>query len=196
MVSQGNIQQLRLFISKITDVPDREWGHFAARLIERQYQKEQMLLYAGDNVSEIYFILRGLVRYFYLTDQGKEFNKAFAQENCFAGSIGGITSGLPSRYSIQALEDTEVLAIPVDLIRQGYDRHPSWERLGRRLAEGIALQKESREAAFLLDSAETRYRQFLREYPEISSRIAQYHIASYLGITEVSLSRIRGKSQN
>ena len=126
----------------------------------------------------------------------ENFNKAFAKESDFAGSISGIVSGAPSRFYIQALEDTDVLVLPTALIKEGYDRHPSWERLGRRLAERIALQKELREAAFLLDSAETRYHQFLQEFPDISNRIPQYHIASYLGITEVSLSRIRKKNQN
>lgn len=196
MANPDSIQQLKSFIKNITDVPDDEWTYFAGQLVERNYQKEQMLLLAGDNVSEFYFIVKGLVRYFYLTYEGKEFNKAFAKENNFAGSVSGIASGCPSRFFIQAMEDTKVLVLPTSLIMDGYERHPSWERLGRRLAERIALQKELREAAFLLDSAETRYRQFLQEFPDISDRMPQYHIASYLGITEVSLSRIRRNNRN
>ena len=196
MVNPDSIQQLKSFICAITDVPDDEWSYFAGQLVEREYQKDQMLLSACDNVTEIYFIIKGLVRYFYLTDTGKEFNKAFAKENDFAGSISGIALNLPSRFFIQAMEYTKVLALPIALITECYERHPSWDRLGRRLAERTALQKELREAAFLLDSAESRYLQFLEEFPDLGRRIPQYHIASYLGITEVSLSRIRKKHQN
>ena len=187
---------MKSFICAITDVPDDEWSYFAGQLVERDYQKEQMLLFAGENVSEIYFIITGLVRYFYLTDTGKEFNKSFIKENNFAGSISAIALNRPSRFFIQAMEDTKVLALPIALITECYERHPSWDKLGRRLAEGISLQKESREASFLLDSAESRYLQFLEEFPDIPRRIPQYHIASYLVITEVSLSRIRKKHQN
>jgi len=196
MVNPDSIHQIKSFVSSITEVPDDEWEFFVGQLVERNYQKEQILLSAGEIVSDFYFIIKGLVRYFYLTDEGKEFNKAFAKEADFAGSISGIVSDLPSRFFIQAIENTKVLVLPTSLIKEGYERHPSWERLGRRLAERIALQKELREAAFLLDSAETRYHHFLQDFPDISSRIPQYHIASYLGITEVSLSRIRKNSQN
>ena len=196
MVNPDSIQKLRVFISRITEIPDDQWEYFADQLAERNYQKEQMILFAGEVVSEFYYILEGLVRYFYVTAEGKEFNKAFAKENDFAGSISGFVSDIPSRFFIQAIEDTKVLVLPTSLIKECYDRHPSWERLGRRLAERLALQKELREASFLLDSAETRYRHFLQEFPDISSRMPQYHIASYLGITEVSLSRIRNKNQN
>ncbi len=196
MVNPDSIQQLKSFICAITDVPDDEWSYFVGQLVEREYKKKQMLLYACDNVSEIYFITKGLVRYFYLTDTGKEFNKSFIKENNFAGSISAIALNRPSRFFIQAIEDTKALALPIALISECYERHPSWERLGRRLAERTALQKELREAAFLLDSAESRYLQFLEEFPDIPRRIPQYHIASYLGITEVSLSRIRKKHQN
>jgi len=78
-------------------------------------------------------------------------------------------------------------------LQELYDRHPVWERIGRIKAERLAIQKEFREKEFLLDTAETRYRRFLKEFPDLTDRIPQYYIASYLGITDVALSRIRKK---
>jgi len=193
MVSKESLERLRKVVCAIAHVPASEWEYFAGQLEERVYGSGQTLLQAGDRAREFYFVVNGLLRYYYLTPAGKEFNKAFAKEDDFAGSIGGLISGAPSRFSIEAMEYTRVIVLPVELIIGGYDRHRSWERLGRRLAEGVALKKELREAEFLLDPAEARYLRFLKEFAEISERIPQYHIASYLGITEVSLSRIRGK---
>lgn len=191
MISQGSLEMLRSVVCAIADVPASEWEHFSGQLKERVYGSGQILLQAGDRVKEFYFVVTGLLRYYYLTPEGKEFNKAFAKGGDFAGSICGLISSVPSRFSIEAIEDTKVLVLPVKLIIEGYDRHRSWERLGRRLAENVAIKKELREAEFLLDSAEARYLRFLKEFTDISERIPQYHIASYLGITEVSLSRIR-----
>ena len=66
-----------------------------------------------------------------------------------------------------------------------------WERLGRLLTEQLYIKKEQREAEFLLDDAPTRYRNFQKQYPGLEDRLPQYHVASYLGITPVALSRIR-----
>ena len=83
--------------------------------------------------------------------------------------------------------------LPNQLLYKLYERHACWERLGRKNAENLALVKESREKELLLDSLEIRYRRFLKEFPGLADRIPQYHIASYLGVTDVALSRIRKK---
>ncbi|MCP4271690.1 MAG: Crp/Fnr family transcriptional regulator, partial [Gammaproteobacteria bacterium] len=72
-----------------------------------------------------------------------------------------------------------------------FDQHRCWEKLGRLLAEQLYIKKETREAEFLLDDAETRYLNFQTNYPGLEDRLTQYHVASYLGITPVMLSRIR-----
>ena len=118
-------------------------------------------------MSDFFFITKGLVRLFYLTEDGKEFNKAFAMENDFVGSFRSMIFDVPCRYSVQSLEKTETLVIPIRVIKNAYDRHPAWDRVGRRHAENIAVKKEIREGEFLLDSAETRYRRLLSDYPTL-----------------------------
>jgi CRP-like cAMP-binding protein len=114
-------------------------------------------------------------------------------ENGYAGSFQSLVLGEPCGFFIQALERTETIVLPNRVLNEFYDRHPCWERIGRRNAENLALFKEMREKEFLLDSLETRYRRFLKDYPSLTDRIPQYHIASYLGVTDVALSRIRKK---
>jgi CRP-like cAMP-binding protein len=161
--------------------------------MECSFEKHAYLVRAGDVVENFYFILDGLVRFFYSTEDGKEFNKYFAMESGFAGSFHSLVLQVPCGFFIQALEDTHTLVLPNRLLRELYDRHPCWERLGRGNAEHLLLIKEARERELLLDSLETRYRRFLEEYPGLAERIPQYHIASFLGVTDVALSRIRGK---
>ena len=185
------LQLLHKVLAKIVDLPELEWHYFADRIKPRDFDKGDLLVSTGAPASEFFFLASGLVRLFYTTDEGKEFNKSFCLANDFVGAYSAAALNLPSRFSIQALEPTQTLLIPAVLLNELFERHHAWERLGRKLAENLAIKKEFREAALLLDAAETRYQNFLEEYPGLYQRIPQYHIASYLGITDVALSRIR-----
>jgi CRP-like cAMP-binding protein len=188
-----NLEQFRNAGEKLAAIPQEEWEAFIQHLSERVFEKNDYLVRAGEVANNFYFIVRGLVRFFYSTEDGKEFNKHFAMENGYAGSFHSLVLGEPCGYFIQALERTETIVLPNQVLNESYDRHPCWERIGRRNAENLAIFKEMREKEFLLDSLETRYRRFLKEYPGVADRIPQYHIASYLGVTDVALSRIRKK---
>lgn len=190
--AETGLHNLRTAFEKLSVLPDSEWNYISGRLAARNYRAEEFLIRAGEPATEFFFIVKGLTRFFYVTPEGKEFNKFFALENELAGSHW-YKMNAPCPYSVQAVEDTETIVMPAALIEEAYNRHPSWERIGRLFAERLSLMKELREKEFLLDPAEARYRRFLQEYPDLSRRIPQYHIASYLGITDVALSRIRKK---
>ncbi|MCB1760418.1 MAG: Crp/Fnr family transcriptional regulator, partial [Gammaproteobacteria bacterium] len=133
----------------------------------------------------------GLVRFYYITEDGKEYNKSFSQENQFAGAIQYTFQPEPGRFYIQALEPTRALAISLQGLNRLYQHSLPWANLGRLQMEALAVKKTAREAGFLLDSAEQRYRSFLEEEPGLARRLPLYQIASFLGITDVALSRIR-----
>lgn len=160
-------------------------------LAPKGFTKGQFLINAGEVNGDLFFISQGLVRFVYNTEDGREFNKSFAAENGFIGCLRSVLTQQPCRFAIQALEPTKTLVLTSLARELLWHNYPEWERLGRLLAERLALKKEEREAQFLLDTVENRYQQFLAEHPSLSDRIAQYHIASYLGITDVALSRIR-----
>ena len=193
MNSITGLRNLKTAFGKMSEIPEKEWAYVSARLRQRSFEAGELLIRADEVVTEFYFIVKGLVRYFYLTQDGKEFNKLFAVENDFVGSFSYKIPNEPCPFSAQALEQTETVALPVKLIEEAYNRHFAWERVGRLHAEKMALTKELREKEFLLDPAETRYRRFMNDNPGLAQRIPQYHIASYLGITDVALSRIRNK---
>ena len=193
MKDLNSFEKFKRIVDKMVHVPEAEWEHFVRHLSERTFERNDYLVRAGDVVRNFYFITKGLVRFFYCTEDGKEFNKHFAMENGFAGSFHSLILQEPCGFFIQALEKTETIVLPNRVLNEFYDRHACWERLGRKNAEQLVLIKEAREKELLLDSLDIRYQRFLQEFPGLADRIPQYHIASYLGVTDVALSRIRKK---
>ncbi len=159
----------------------------------RELEKDSFFQRVDEHASEICFINAGLLRMYYITADGKEMNKSFIMENSFAASYSAWLSRKPARFSIQAIETSQLLVAKLEQVISMFDRHTCWERLGRLLVEQLYVRKEQREAEFLQDDAETRYMHFKQRYPGLEERIAQYHVASYLGITPVALSRIRNR---
>ncbi|GAA0774237.1 Crp/Fnr family transcriptional regulator [Roseibium denhamense] len=164
---------------------------FEARVV--RFAAGETLLQAGDVPDDLFFISSGLVRYYYLTPAGQEFNKNFLAGGGVATSLSTFLQDEPMPFFIQALEDTVCVAVPLHVVRTMRHRLHSWERLISRFITDLALSKERREASFLLQSALERYEAFLDDYAGIAHRLPQYHIASYLGITPVALSRIRAR---
>jgi CRP-like cAMP-binding protein len=177
--------------TQFTDVSEEARKAMTRILTLKKFTKNQFLVSAGEVNGDLFYIHQGLVRFVYTTEDGREFNKSFSSENCFIGCLRSMLTLQPCRFSIQALEPTQALVISTDARISLWKNFPEWERLGRLLVERLALNKEEREAQFLLDPVEKRYQQFLADHPALSERVAQYHIASYLGITDVALSRIR-----
>lgn len=177
----------------VADMPDASWDKGAHIFSYRTYDKNDYLLRAGEICTHFYLVLKGVLRQFYTTVAGREFNKSFSIENEPCGAFHSALTKAPSRFAIQALEDCQLLCFRFDDLNVLFDSDPHWARLGRRAAEMQTLANEEREASFLLDSAPTRYQNFLQQYPDLEDRISHYHIASYLGITNVALSRIRKK---
>lgn len=145
----------------------------------------------GSDRHEILFVAEGLLRFYYPSDDGRQSNKAFVGEGEFAGALAAAGLGVPILYGIEALEPSRILASPIDRFRALYDQDPAFERLGRRLAEHILMRKERRARSLLLESAAERYLAFVDARPDLVQRVPLYHIASYLGVTDVHLSRIR-----
>jgi len=155
----------------------------------KKYKNNEHIINPDERNNSVFFIVSGLVRYYYLTSDGKEWNRAFLADGMMSTSFSQ-DIGKIDPYGIQALEDTTVLIADFSDFKLLFDEGPMIERLHRRLVESILIKKMNRERSFLQGSAKMRYIDFVNQYPNISQRVAQYHLASYLGITEASLSRI------
>ncbi|PRX70969.1 CRP-like cAMP-binding protein [Cohnella sp. SGD-V74] len=180
-------------LQQIAPIPENEWEAFRKLCSIQTVAKNAHWVRENEPVDAIAFCAKGLFRLYYATPDGGEFNKSFCSAHDFVASYGALLAGSPSHFSIQALADSLLLTVRYSDFRALYDRHPCWERLGRILVEQLYMKKELREREFLLLSAEARYLKFLERYGPLETLIPQYHVASYLGITPVALSRIRRK---
>ena len=133
----------------------------------------------------------------FLSKTGREtiwVNQHFYQAGEVIAPISAIISDEPCQYYIQALEPSKLmLADYHQLSEYGYN-NPEWLRLEIKMIQRVFVKNARHEARLLLGNAEQRYKWFCKEYPELLERLPQYHIASFLGITPVSLSRLRKKS--
>jgi CRP-like cAMP-binding protein len=160
----------------------------AARI--RTVAKGEHLLREGDTTGEVWFLVRGLVRYYYLVDGEERTGQFFAEGDLF-GDIAGFATGQPSLQSFDTLEPSEVLALPRAAVLAAYDADHAMERFGRRIIERSFAGSQRRTANLLRLSPEDLYRLLVRNRPEVARRVPLYVVASYLGITPEALSRIR-----
>jgi CRP-like cAMP-binding protein len=155
-------------------------------------QKSRDLQPIGHTCKTIYFMNKGVARIYYYKD-GIDITDSFALENNIIARVESLFTGKPSRKGIQALEDSEIVAIDANKLFTLYDSHPQLERLFRKVFEASHVDTVNRIENIQFHTAEERYNGLLQDAPDIIQRIPLKYIASYLGITQVSLSRIRSQ---
>lgn len=142
---------------------------------------------------EIGFVFSGLLRAFYVDDNGNEISVNFIREGKYATHYSAFISRIPCKYHFQSIEPAILVNLSYHHIQEGYDRLPNLERYGRLIAEEVLKSQQRRIESFLFDNAETRYLDFVRENPDLFNRVSLSHLSSYLGIERQSLTRIRKK---
>lgn len=158
---------------------------------ERKYLRKTYLLRAGDKWDKVFYIYQGLIRLYYSDTEGREFNKAFFWEEHCIWPVAQRDRLENSLFSIDAIEDATVLECSFQLLYKWMKKWGYWERFALPFAEALVEEKFLREYDFLLHSATDRFKKFTKTNPDIVLRLPDYHLASYLGITSVSLSRIK-----
>jgi CRP-like cAMP-binding protein len=148
------------------------------------------LLEEGQLCRYVGFVEAGLLRY-HMNHDGTEKTLFFSSEGEFVSNYQSFLPREPSNTSIQAIEDCLLQVISYDDLQKLYAGVSEGEKLGRLAIEQVFLSSMQQLKSFYKDSPAERYQQFLRSYPNLSQRIPQYHIASYVGIKPQSLSRIR-----
>lgn len=159
----------------------------------RKFRKNQYILQEGDVSRSSSFILTGLVRVYLVDDKGQEHVLYFMKEDYWVGDLNSNYSETPSQYNIDCLEETEVLQITKADIERICEEVPKMNIFFRHLYRASIIAHEKRTASVLMKSALERYLDFVASNPELERRIPNLHIASYLGITPQSLSRLRGQ---
>ncbi len=153
-------------------------------------KKGMVLVREGQFSSKTYYIVNGCARAYYLKD-GKDISEWFAFENKFISSIVSFFTGKASPHYIELLEDSVLLELSRDEIEKLSDKYHDFERLIRVVLTHTLLDQQERISSIQFYSAEQKYENILSIHPNITQRVPLTHIASYLGITLETLSRIR-----
>ncbi len=156
----------------------------------RKVNKGDILVKEGEYSHELYYVAKGGARAYYLKD-GKTITDWFAFDNDFISAIVSFFLGIPSQHYIEILEDTTLLVLQRQDIDTLCNKHHDFERLGRLSTTKTMLQLQQRIVSLQFKSSRERYESLLENYPHIELRAPLGDIASYLGITQETLSRIR-----
>ncbi|WP_408043637.1 Crp/Fnr family transcriptional regulator [Tenacibaculum litopenaei] len=195
---QDKIYRDRLFeyINTITPLTLSEFEELISLVSVEYYEKNSIVLNQGAYCQSIKFVLSGVFRNFQLYE-GKEITDYFSYSlrNPIIASFTSLLTRTPSTSSIHCIEAGEVLSIPYHSWTKLY-KYRSFNTLGRILAENNYLLATERIASLQFHRANDRYLAFISQYPELLNRIPHHYIASYLGITPESMSRLRKQIRN
>lgn len=181
-------------VSKHISLTEDEWNFFASLPQKKLFAKKEFLLRSNEVCHYEIFVVSGCLRNFYIDDKGDEHTTLFATDGWWTGDLFSFFTQKPSRYFIEALEETTVLQFNTADINLLYTKVPKFERFFRILLQNAYIAQEQRIVQNLSNTAEERYEAFRQKYPSLEQRITQKHIASYLGITPEFLSMLRRKA--
>jgi CRP-like cAMP-binding protein len=188
MTEQEKIEIFRQF----TDFNDSELKMIIPYFEHKKFKKKSTLLDIGKVSNEVFYLIKGCIR-LYCEKDGEELSTYFFTENMFAGSYDSFLSRKPSKVAIETLEECEVLVLTHKGQEKLYEIFPKMNEFIRKAIEQRFVLLHDLFISYLLNSPEERYIMLLKERPELLQRIPQHQIASFLGVTRVSLSRIRNR---
>lgn len=162
--------------------------------VVRKLRKNQYLLQEGDIWRFNAFITKGCLRTYSVNDKSNEHIINFAIENWWIGDRESLLNGTPSRFNIDAIEDSEVLLISKDNFAILTKKIPQFQDLVNLIIERSFVASQNRINSTISHSAEEKYKNFMEKQGHIAVRVPQHMVASYLGITPETLSRIRKQS--
>lgn len=172
---------------------DKTLGLMSEVFVPDKLKKGQHFIEKGRYAKEIAFLETGIVRAYYINNEGKEYNKTFFSAPSIIGSYASLISKQKNMVAQQALTDCKIWKASFQKIEELSEGNYEIERLRRTIAENFFLNNEKKEIEMALLDADKRYLILQEEYPGLELKIPQYHIAAYLGISPTQLSRIRNK---
>lgn len=180
-------------VASLISVSDRLREELMTTAEQISFSKNEEIVAIGERCNDLYFVESGLLRGYYL-DDGKEITNWFAQEDEFATCFYSFVAQKPSVEVIEALEDTTLLKFSYSKLQELYLKFPETERLGRIIMETYYIKLEERLLNIQFKTAKERYKHFAQHKSSLLQRSSLGQIASYLGITQETLSRIRSEA--
>jgi CRP-like cAMP-binding protein len=182
-------EELKYFLEQYTDFPPGQLDEVAGHFKKRHVTKNELLLHEGAVCKDLVFVQDGCLRLYYISHE-VEVSVWFAFKNNSAIELYSFISEKPTNYFLQAIEDSEIWYLPKTELNKMYETYPKMQELMRNFWEDVVLNLIDRFTALQRDSAEQRYLDLLAKPPYLQ-KIPQKYLASFIGVTPTSLSRIR-----
>ncbi|MDC1162484.1 Crp/Fnr family transcriptional regulator [Tenacibaculum sp.] len=185
------IKKELLTIFNSLNLSNNDLVFISKNFVKISFKRGDVVLNSNEIVKYQYYVLSGCLRAFFIDDNGKEHTIQFAINDWWISDYIGYFSETKSVLTIECIEDTILLRVKKEDVEKTYDSIPKIERFFRKKMERSFVSFQKRILANLSQPAKQRYINFIKTYPNIEQHVKNYHIASYLGITTESLSRIR-----
>ncbi len=180
-------------VSETINITDEEFEYAKTLFIPKKLRKKRFLLEDGDPCIYTTFVENGLLRSFTIDEKGTEHILQFGMQGWWVGDLYSFLTGEPSEYNIEALEDSELLLITKSSWDLLLDEVPAFERYFRILIQNNLIATQRRLMGTMSSTAEERYQKLLQQFPDIIQRVPQHMVASYIGVTRETLSRLRSQ---
>ncbi len=180
-------------VAQTIEITDEEFEYAKTLFIPKKLRKKRFLLQEGDPCVYTTFVENGLLRSFRLDDKGNEHILQFGLQGWWVADLYSFLTGEPSEYNIEALEDSELLLITKPSWDLLLKEVPAFERYFRILIQNNLIATQRRLMGTMSTTAEERYTKLLQDFPDIAQRVPQHMIASYIGVTRETLSRLRAQ---
>jgi len=178
-------------ITAVIPVNEEEFDYFRSLFVPKKLRKRQYFLQEGDICRYQVFVEKGLLRSYTIDEKGSEHILQFASEGWWMADLSSYLTNEPSFLNMDALEDAQLLLLSKPLWEQAMKKIPSLEHYFRIIIQNHLVATQKRLLQSLAETAEEKYNRFVETYPECRQRMPQHMIASYLGITRETLSRVR-----
>ena len=180
-------------INETINISDAEFEFAKTLFIPKKLRKKRFLLHDGDPCIYTTFVEKGLLRTFRIDDKGNEHILQFGMQGWWVADLYSFLTGEASEYNIEALEDSELLLITKPSWDKLLNEVPAFEHYFRILIQNNLIATQRRLMGTMSTTAEERYNKLLQEFPDIAQRVPQHMIASYIGVTRETLSRLRSQ---
>lgn len=190
--SEAELKALQQTVGTLCSPSGDEWRQFLSLWVKLRFNRNAIITPEGQVEKYLYVVLKGVQRLYHTDGEGNELILGFSYDGSYSGAYDSLVKQKPSLTQLQALSNTELLGLSYAGLQKAFE-YPCFERWGRRLAENILFGRGLREIEMQTLSAEERYLRLLERNPRVLRMVPQKHLASYLGMSAETLSRVRGR---